>query len=78
MSDFPAIVVDVGRGADYTIFSYQATPFWAVRFAKAEAKAYAEKYLLSAQPPIKHSIYHVKTKSDFYAMIDKRNGGEEE
>tara|TARA_R110002073_G_C9181554_1_gene556433 strand:+ start:29 stop:295 length:267 start_codon:yes stop_codon:yes gene_type:complete len=82
-SKFPAVVVEVGNGADYTIFSYDYShpylPAWQI--AHDNAKAYAEKYLLyllSAQPPIKHSIYHVKTQSDFYAIIDKRNGGEEE
>jgi len=79
-TQFPAVVVDVGNGADYTIFSYDYSHEYlpACSIAEDNAKAYAEKYLLSAQPPIKHEIYHVKTQSDFYAIIDKRNGGEEE
>ena len=74
---FPAVIVDVGKGADFTVFSYpdNLPPNEQVKAADAaftKARAYAKKYLLSAQPPIKHEIYHVKTESDFYAIIDNK------
>lgn len=77
-TQFPAVVVEVGNGADYTIFSYDYShPYHpACSIAEDNAKAYAEKYLLFAQPPIKHSIYHVITQSEFYAIFD--TGDEEE
>ncbi len=69
-AQFPAFVVDVGAGADYTIFPFGTfnTPS---RIARAQAVAYADKYLRPKQ--ISHAIYIVDSQEDFDAIIRRRN-----
>ena len=70
MATFPAVVVDVGEGADYTIFSF-GTMNRPSTVARMEANAYADKFLVSAKPPIAHRIYVVNTQKEFDAIIAK-------
>ena len=69
-AQFPAFVVDVGAGADFTIF-----PFGTVNrpstVARMEAVEYAKKYLHPKQ--ISHAIYIVDSQEDFDAIIRRRN-----
>lgn len=74
MVQFPAVVVDVGEGADFTIFSF-GTVSRPATVAKMEATAYAKKHLVSAQPPIAHEIYVVNSQEDFDAILEKRTEG---
>ncbi len=69
---YPAFVVDVGFGADYTIFSIEGNPRLTRNIAQAneKAEAYAKKYLRPKQ--ISHAIYLVKTQEEFDAMIERR------
>ena len=67
ISLFPAYVVDVDAGADYTIFPFKITS----RIARAQAKKYADKYLRPRQ--ISHAIYIVDSQEDFDAIIRRRN-----
>ena len=68
MATFPAYVIDVGAGADFTIF-----PFGTVNrpstVARTEAVEYAKKYLHPKQ--ISHAMYIVNTQKDFDAIIAK-------
>jgi precorrin-6B methylase 2 len=74
MVQFPAVVVDVGDGADFTIFSF-GTVNRPSTVARNEANEYAKKCLLSAQPPIPHEIYVVNSQEDFDAILEKRTEG---
>lgn len=70
-AQFPAVVVDVGEGADFTIFKIFGGGSDDKRIAQSKAEAYAEKYLVAAQPPIAHRIYLVNSQEDFDAILAK-------
>lgn len=70
MATFPAYVIDVGGGADYTIFSFGQTVNRPSTVARMEAVEYAKKYLHPKQ--ISHAMYVVNTQEDFDAIIAKK------
>jgi len=65
---FPAFVVDVGAGADFTIFSVVHNK---IKDARERAIAYCDKYLRPKQ--ISHAIYLLDTQKDFDRIIAKHN-----
>lgn len=69
---YPAYVVDVGFGADYTIFSIERTDPRNVGYEVAKQKAldYSKKYLRPKQ--ISHAIYIMRSQERFDAMIERR------
>lgn len=67
-AQFPAFVVDVGAGADYTIFSVVHNK---LKDARERAIAYCDKYLQPKQ--ISHAIYLLDTQEDFDRIIAKHN-----
>jgi len=71
---FPAIVIDICDGADYTFFPFAANCIDSHIKAVKEAKAYAKKYLRNAGMPITHDFFFIESQSDFHAMIDERRG----
>tara|TARA_R100000231_G_scaffold34814_2_gene30753 strand:+ start:2177 stop:2398 length:222 start_codon:yes stop_codon:yes gene_type:complete len=69
MAQFPAYVIDVGAGEDYTIFSF-GTVNRPSTVARMEAVEYAKKYLHPKQ--ISHAMYVVNTQEEFDAIIQRR------
>ena len=70
---FPAFVVDVGAGADYTIFTIEGNARLMKNIARAneKAEAYSKKYLRPER--ISHAIYSVNSQEEFDAIIQRRN-----
>tara|TARA_Y100000004_G_C8785972_1_gene357086 strand:- start:172 stop:402 length:231 start_codon:yes stop_codon:yes gene_type:complete len=69
---YPAYIIDVGAGADYTIFSIERTDPRNLGYqaAKKEAMDYAKKYLHPLQ--ISHAMYIINSKKDFDKLIQRR------
>ena len=69
---YPAYIIDVGAGADYTIFSIERTEPRNIGYKAAKKRAidYAKKYLHPKQ--ISHAMYVVNTQKEFDAIIQRR------
>lgn len=67
-AQFPAFVVDVGAGEDYTIFSLVHCD---KNSARGRAQLYCAKYLHPKQ--ISHAVYFIDTQEDFDKRIAKRS-----
>lgn len=67
-ANFPAWIVDVGAGQDYTIFTFRLE---SCAKAQDRAEAYAKKYLRPNR--ISHAIYIMRSEEEFDAMIKRRN-----
>lgn len=72
MATYPAYIIDVGAGADYTIFSIERTEPRNIGYNAAKKKAmdYAKKYLHPKQ--ISHAMYIIHSEKEFDKLIQRR------